>query len=196
MIIIFLQFAAILLLTLGATFLLGRVMKSKGFKVKQTANCLIMTLVTISLFLLGLNDPVWVLRGIVFALILLYASVQDLTFREADDFLWVMILILAIGSIGTVPVWSMLLGAAVVFVPQMAIAMFSKKGGIGGADIKLSTAAALLLGFFPGAIGYVAGLAFAILFTLIYNKIKHRTNQKSFPLIPFLSVGLMIGYLL
>ena len=196
MIIIFLQFAAILLLTLGVTFLLGRVMKSKGFKVKQTANCLIMTLVTISLFLLGLNDPVWVLRGIVFALILLYASVQDLTFREADDFLWVMILILAIGSIGTVPVWSMLLGAAVVFVPQMAIAMFSKKGGIGGADIKLSTAAALLLGFFPGAIGYVAGLAFAILFTLIYNKIKHRTNQKSFPLIPFLSVGLMIGYLL
>lgn len=196
MIIIFMQFAAILLLTLGVTFLLGRVMKSKGFKVKQTANCLIMTLVTISLFLLGLNDPVWVLRGIVFALILLYASVQDLTFREADDFLWVMILILAIGSIGTVPVWSMLLGAAVVFVPQMAIAMFSKKGGIGGADIKLSTAAALLLGFFPGAIGYVAGLAFAILFTLIYNKIKHRTNQKSFPLIPFLSVGLMIGYLL
>ena len=190
------QFAAILLLTLGATFLLGRVMKSKGFKVKQTANCLIMTLVTISLFLLGLNDPVWVLRGIVFALILLYASVQDLTFREADDFLWVMILILAIGSIGTVPVWSMLLGAAVVFVPQMAIAMFSKKGGIGGADIKLSTAAALLLGFFPGAIGYVVGLAFAILFTLIYNKIKHRTNQKSFPLIPFLSVGLMIGYLI
>lgn len=196
MVFYFLQFAAILLLTLGATFLLGRVMKSKGFKVKQTANCLIMTLVTISLFLLGLNDPVWVLRGIVFALILLYASVQDLTFREADDFLWVMILILAIGSIGTVPVWSMLLGAAVVFVPQMAIAMFSKKGGIGGADIKLSTAAALLLGFFPGAIGYVAGLAFAILFTLIYNKIKHRTNQKSFPLIPFLSVGLMIGYLI
>lgn len=196
MVFYFLQFAVILLLTLGATFLLGRVMKSKGFKVKQTANCLIMTLVTISLFLLGLNDPVWVLRGIVFALILLYASVQDLTFREADDFLWVMILTLAIGSIGTVPVWSMLLGAAVVFVPQMAIAMFSKKGGIGGADIKLSTAAALLLGFFPGAIGYVAGLAFAILFTLIYNKIKHRTNQKSFPLIPFLSVGLMIGYLL
>lgn len=196
MVFYFLQFAAILLLTLGATFLLGRVMKSKGFKVKQTANCLIMTLVTISLFLLGLNDPVWVLRGIVFALILLYASVQDLTFREADDFLWVMILILAIGSIGTVPVWSMLLGAAVVFVPQMAIAMFSKKGGIGGADIKLSTAAALLLGFFPGAIGYVVGLAFAILFTLIYNKIKHRTNQKSFPLIPFLSVGLMIGYLI
>lgn len=196
MVFYFLQFAAILLLTLGATFLLGRVMKSKGFKVQQTANCLIMTLVTISLFLLGLNDPVWVLRGIVFALILLYASVQDLTFREADDFLWVMILILAIGSIGTVPVWSMLLGAAVVFVPQMAIAMFSKKGGIGGADIKLSTAAALLLGFFPGAIGYVAGLAFAILFTLIYNKIKHRTNQKSFPLIPFLSVGLMIGYLI
>lgn len=196
MVFYFLQFAAILLLTLGATFLLGRVMKSKGFKVKQTANCLIMTLVTISLFLLGLNDPVWVLRGIVFALILLYASVQDLTFREADDFLWVMILILAIGSIGTVPVWSLLLGAAVVFVPQMAIAMFSKKGGIGGADIKLSTAAALLLGFFPGAIGYVVGLAFAILFTLIYNKIKHRTNQKSFPLIPFLSVGLMIGYLL
>ena len=85
-------------------------------------------------------------------------------------------------------------GALGAFIPQMAIAMFSKKGGIGGADIKLSTAAALSLGFYGGVIGYMIGLVFAIVFQTIYNKVKKQSNKEAFPLLPFLSTGLMIGY--
>ena len=85
-------------------------------------------------------------------------------------------------------------GALGVVIPQMAIAMFSKKSGIGGADIKLSTAAALSLGFYGGVIGYMVGLVFAIVFQTIYNKDKKQSNKEAFPLLPFLSTGLMIGY--
>ena len=112
----------------------------------------------------------------------------------ADEFLWVMLLILALVNYKEVGVTSMLFGALGVFIPQMAIAMFSKKGGIGGADIKLSTAAALSLGFYGGVIGYMIGLIFAIVFQTIYNKVKKQSNKEAFPLLPFLSTGLMIGY--
>ena len=97
-------------------------------------------------------------------------------------------------NFGEIGIGTMLLAALAVFIPQMAIALFAKKGGIGGADIKLSTAAALSLGFYGGVIGYLVGLVFAIVFQLLYNKIKQKSNQEAFPLLPFLSTGLMIGY--
>jgi Flp pilus assembly protein protease CpaA len=99
-------------------------------------------------------------------------------------------------NLENVGVASMVFGAIVVFVPQMAIAMFSKKGGIGGADIKISTAAALCLGFYGAVIGYMVGLIFAVVFQTIYNKVKKQSNKEAFPLLPFLSTGLMIGYII
>ena len=105
-----------------------------------------------------------------------------------------MLVILSLVNLGDVSISSMIFGALAVFVPQTAVAMFTKKGGIGGADIKLSTAAALSLGFYGGAIGYMLGLLFAVLIQTIRNKIKKQSNDQPFPLMPFLSAGLMIGY--
>lgn len=96
------------------------------------------------------------------------------------------------------PLWNETKRSCVIYsdlkLGTEGIAMFTKKGGIGGADIKLSTAAALSLGFYGGAIGYMIGLVFAIVFQTIYNKVKKQSNKKAFPLLPFLSTGLMIGY--
>lgn len=128
------------------------------------------------------------------ALILLYASVQDISTREADDFLWVMLLMLSIINFGDISIWSMILGGLIVFIPQMLIATLSKKGSIGGADIKISSAAAVSLGFYGGVIGYMLGLVFAVIFQMTYNRAKKQSNKEPFPLLPFLSTGLMIGY--
>lgn len=191
----FLKLSAILVVVACITQIINVVMKKRGFRVNCLSNHLILLLFSTILFLFG-GFSVWMVKGIIFAWILLYASVQDLSTREADDFLWVMLLILSLVNFNTGSIVSMLVGALVIFVPQMAIAMFGKIGGIGGADIKISTAAVLLLGFWSGIIGYLIGLLFAIVFTLIYNKVKHIENDKSFALMPFLSVGLMIGYLI
>lgn len=193
MLIEFLKLAALLLSVLGITALETHFMKKRQFKVNTAVNLLAMSLVTALLFVFG-GLTVWTLTGIAFALILLYASVQDISTHEADDSLWVMILLLCLTSIGRVSVVSMLIGGAAVFIPQFTIAMLSKTQAIGGADIKISTASALMLGVMGGLSGYLIGLVIAVVFQLIYNKVKHRTYKKAFALLPFLSVGLMIGY--
>lgn len=191
----FLKLSAILVVVACITQIINVVMKKRGFRVNCLSNHLILLLFSTILFLFG-GLSVWMVKGIIFAWILLFASVQDLSTREADDFLWVMLLILSLVNFSTDSIVSMLVGALVIFVPQMAIAMFGKIGGIGGADIKISTAAALMLGFWRGITGYLIGLLFAIVFTLIYNKVRHIENDKSFALMPFLSVGLLVGYLI
>lgn len=188
-----LLFAALVFLTIIVGGLMNYYMVQRGFAYNPYLTYLLLPAIVVALYLVG-GFSMWTVKGIVLALILLYASLQDLSTHEADDFLWVMLVILSFVNFGDVGTGSMIFGAVAVFVPQMAIAMFTKKGGIGGADIKLSTAAALSLGFYGGVIGYCIGLIFAITVQLLSNKAKKRSNGEPFPLLPFLSTGLMIGY--
>lgn len=183
----------LVIISLGTTVVMNRCMKRRGFRVRAVCNCTVIGGITALLFLTG-GMSIWTVKGIMMALILLYASVQDLSTHEADDFLWVMLLILAFVGIEAGGARSMVVGGLVILIPQLAIAISSKNVGIGGADIKISTAAAVILGFHGGVIGYMLGLVFAIVFQMIYNRIKKRSNQTPFPLLPFLSTGLMIGY--
>ena len=188
-----LLFAALVFLTIIVGGLMNYYMVQRGFAFNPYLTYLLLPAIVIALYLVG-GFSMWTVKGIVLALILLYASLQDLSTHEADDFLWVMLVILSLVNFGDMGIGSMIFGAIAVFVPQMAIAMFTKKGGIGGADIKLSTAAALSLGFYGGVIGYCIGLVFAITVQLLSNKAKKRSNGDPFPLLPFLSTGLLIGY--
>lgn len=186
-------FAALVFLTVIVGGLMNYYMDQRGLAFNPHLTYLLLPAIVVALYLVG-GVSMWTVKGIVLALILLYASLEDLSEHQADDFLWVMLVILSLVNFGDVGIGSMIFGAIAVFVPQMAIAMFTKKGGIGGADIKLSTAAALSLGFYGGVIGYMLGLVFAIVFQTIYNKVKKQSNKEAFPLLPFLSTGLMIGY--
>ena len=188
-----LLFAALVFITIIVGGLMNYYMVQRGFVFNPYLTYLLLPAIVVALYLVG-GFSMWTVKGIVLALILLYASLQDLSEHQADDFLWVMLVILSFVNFGDVGIGSMIFGAVAVFVPQMAIAMFTKKGGIGGADIKLSTAAALSLGFYGGVIGYCIGLIFAITVQLLSNKAKKRSNGDPFPLLPFLSTGLMIGY--
>ena len=188
-----LPFAALVFLTIIVGGLMNYYMDQRGFAFNPYLTYLLLPAIVVALYLVG-GFSMWTVKGIVLALILLYASLEDLSEHQADDFLWVMLVILSLVNFGDIGIGSMILGAIAVFVPQMAIAIFSKKGGIGGADIKLSTAAALSLGFYGGVIGYCIGLIFAITVQLLTNKAKKRSNGAPFPLLPFLSTGLMIGY--
>ncbi len=189
----FLSLFGLLLAVFGITFILNYYMRKRGFSVNKLANYLIVTLVTTALFTFG-GLSVWTIKGVLMMLILLYASVQDITTHEADDSLWIMVLILSLVNFGDKSIWSMIFGGLLVFVPQIAIAMFSEENSIGGADIKISTATAVCLGLFGGVLGYVIGLALAVIYNLIYYKIKKQAFNKAFALLPFISAGMMIGY--
>ena len=185
----------LVLLVLGVTFLENYYMKKRNFKVYPAVNYAVMSGISVILYFIG-GFSLWTVKGIAIAFVLLYASVQDFSVREADDFLWVMHVLLSLVNFTEIGVISMLIGAFAVFVPQIVIANTVKTGGIGGADIKISTAGVLSLGFFGGVIGYMAGLVFAVVFQTIYRKIKKQSCRNGFPLLPFLSVGLMLGYVI
>ena len=160
--------------TLGMTRYLNRIMKKRGFKVNRALNLSLMGVIAILLCIVG-GVTAWTLQGIAFALILLYASSQDFT------------------NASGLSLWSMLGGGIIAFVPTLAMTILCKNG-FGGADIKIAGASGLMLGFMGGSIGYLIGLLFAVVFNLIYNKVKGRSNEIAFPMLPFLSCGLMLGY--
>ena len=186
-------FAALVFLTVIVGGLMNYYMDQRGLAFNPYLTYLLLPAIVGALYFVG-GFSMWTVKGIVLALILLRASVQDLSERKADEFLWVMLLILALVNYKEVGVTSMLFGALGVFLPQIIVVMFFKTKGQGGADFKFSTAAALCLGFYGGVIGYMIGLVFAIVFQTIYNKVKKQSNKEAFPLLPFLSTGLMIGY--
>lgn len=68
-------------------------------------------------------------------------------------------------------------------------------GGIGGGDIKLISAVGLMLGFEVTAVGVTVGLVFLLLFH-VFTTGKLMNDDKAYPLAPFLTAGLIVGYLI
>ena len=172
-----------------------KVMQSKGFAVRVPV-VLILTPVISSALFLRFGFSVTMLQGLFLFYILLYASFSDLTDHTMDDHVWVTVAALSLCSIPYVGATSMLAGAACVFTPQMLMALLPPHKTLGGADIKLSTALAFLLGLWRGLGAYLLGLIIAVIFISILNKIKRHDKKQPFALVPFLSVGAMIMFLI
>ncbi|MBR0236099.1 MAG: prepilin peptidase [Clostridia bacterium] len=186
--------AAIFLLTATLVmFALTRVMKSKGFRFKQP---LVMTLGVIYAILLTVfyhGVDLYTIKGFFLFAVLVYASCSDITSHEVDDSVWILIFALAL--IKPHSIMSMALAANIVFLPQIVIAIIGKKS-LGGADIKISTVLAFLLGLERGLVAMFIGLLSAVIVTLIRH-IRHRELRgEPFALVPFLSVGAAVLYLI
>ena len=129
-------------------------------------------------------------RGIILSLILLYSSYSDIRTRECSDYLHLMIVIAAFIGCKTAELPAMILGGVLVGA-VMLVPLLTGNRTLGGADIKCSAACAFLLGLKRGLIGLTAGLLLAV----IINGIKNRKKKdKSFPLLPYLSVGFTAAY--
>ena len=63
------------------------------------------------------------LQGLLLYDLLLYASVSDIRTRKAEDWAWIAMIPLALCSIPRIGILSMLLGAGIVFLPQLAMAV-------------------------------------------------------------------------
>lgn len=190
-------FTAILLVivlsSLGIASILRNVMQKKGFLINS--NLIIISTVIISVLLtLRYGISVQTIQGIFLFFVLLYAFLSDLTYRVVDDSIWVIILALSLVGISEIGFISMFIGGLAVFVIQLGVATLFEDKAYGGADLKISTALAVLLGCTRGLFALVIGIGFAVIYTLIYNKIKNRSNRIAFPLVPFLSIGAMLMF--
>ncbi len=184
--------------TLGGAIIVGwrltRVMQQKRFKAILWTNLTACAVMTAALYLrFGLSATT--LQGILLSFVLLYASASDMTSHTMDDFLWVMVILLGVGSVDRVGIGSMLLGAVLVFVPQLLVAIIGKSA-LGGADIKLSSALAFLLGWQRGLTALAGGLLLAVLVEGVRRAVVKPSKREPFALIPFLSVAAMGAFLL
>ena len=183
------------LVAIGMSVLIGwmlsKVMTSKGVVSKPIFNLIASGAMGLCLFL-RFGISVELIQGLFLFFVLLYASMSDLTTHTVDGFVWITVFALALASIPTQGITSMTLGALFVFIPQMALALIPPHKTLGGADIKLSTALAFLLGAWRGIGAYMLGLILAVVIISIYNRKKNRNTKQPFALVPFLSIGAMI----
>ena len=141
-------------------------------------------------------------QGLFLWFTLLYGSMSDLTDHTVPDSVWVVVLALAIPFIQKHGIVSMLAGAVCVMLPQLALAIIPPHRTLGGADIKLSGALAVLLGFTGGLTAFLAGLLMAVVTVTVRDFVQTRLHKrrdcpkKPFALIPFLAVGGMVMFLI
>lgn len=172
---------------------LSKVMKQSNIVSNPIVNMILAGTIGLAMFLrYGLT--VTMLQGLFLFFVLLYASLSDLTTHTVDDSVWLIVSALALVSIPTIGLGTMCIGAFMVFVPQMALALIPPHRTLGGADIKLSTALAFLLGTWRGLGAYLAGLLLAVVVMSIYNYKNKTENKQPFALVPFLSIGAMIAF--
>ena len=188
--------ALFMVAVIGVSVLVGwiltKVMKGKHYKSCAPINMTLSGAMSLIL-LLRYGFSMTTVQGIILMFVLLYASCSDLTDHTMDEFLWVMVVILGLLSVETVGFPSMLIGAVAVFLPQIFSAVLAKNP-IGGADIKLTTALAFLLGWQRGLIMLITGMLLAVVVMLIARRYEKNKKGQPFALIPFVSAAAMVAF--
>ena len=136
----------------------------------------------------------WIIKTTILLALLLYASVRDIKTREVPDSVSGMLLILGLVDTDIVRLPSMLCGALLVFLPQFISALINPSKALGGADTKISSSAAFLLGTPNGLFTLIVGLTLTVIVMPIIRRIRKLPKDQPFPLIPFLSIGIVAGY--
>ena len=137
-----------------------------------------------------------VLKFLILLGILLYASIKDLREHEVPDTVWKLIAVLGLVNISLRDLPSMLLGAALVFLPQIIPAVINTEKAMGGADIKISTACTFLLGAGRGLAAFIIGLTLFVVIVPIIRRVRKLSKNEPFPMMPFLAVGTIAAYLM
>ena len=113
-----------------------------------------------------------IIKAIILLALLLYASVRDIKTREVSDSISVMLLILGLVDTDIARLPSMLFGALLVFLPQFVSALINPSKALGGADIKISSSAAFLLGTPNGLFTLIVGLTLSEVTMPILRKVR------------------------
>ena len=175
--------------------LVTHIMQKQNFQTHSPLQLILTGFFALALYL-RFGCSMVAVQGMILFFILLYASCSDLTTHTMDDYLWEMVGILGLLSYYTVGLPSMLVGAVMVCVPQILIALLPPHKALGGADMKLSTALAFLLGWQKGLAALVLGLLLAVIVMLIIQHLNKKKKKQPFALIPFLSVGALVMFVI
>lgn len=152
--------------------------------------CAVVTAISIFLHKVGMQN----IQTIFLFCVFLYAAYGDLKTHEADDFIHILVLAVAMICKDPKTIPQSLL-SAVLMVSMMLLVAFTVKGAdIGGADIKFTAACAFLTTLEGGLIGLCLGTFIALIFNSPFRK--KEGAEAPFPMLPYLSCGYIIVFLL
>jgi leader peptidase (prepilin peptidase) / N-methyltransferase len=144
-----------------------------------------------------------IIKGFLFALILVFAGYHDIKTKTIPDIVHVLIALTALIGFN---LWFSLAGALLVPLPFFAVAMVSNKtitgvrsktgtgftSGIGGGDIKMMAAFGFMLGVYHGSLAGIIGLVIAVTVSIF----KGSKRNKPFALAPYLGIGAIVSYII
>lgn len=139
-----------------------------------------------------------VVKGVLFAALLLDAAVWDMKKREIPDL--IPLALFAVGCIG-IPLSSLhasLFGAVLTALPYFIAAVAVKRGGfsIGGGDIKLMAGCGFVLGVGGGIVQSITALTVAVLAGAVIAAVKKKKYcEVQIPLAPCFCAGGILAYL-
>ena len=163
-------------------------MKQKRWMMKKWKCKFIMILIgliCLGLLIIAFDDPLMVVKGYLFAVILIVAGYIDIKTRTIPDYIHVLIIIVGLINID---VFQSIIGLFIVPLPFFIMAWL-KENSIGGGDIKLMGACGFFLGITNGLIATVVGLVIAVIVNGLYYWIKNKDKSIGFALAPYLAFG-------
>lgn len=160
---------------------------------KEMIVCHVLTFIAslAMVLMFGISDTL--IKGTAFYLILLWASVSDVHTRHLCDAASVMVVLVSFVGAEPKDLPSMILSAFFVGGMMFVCAMVSNNR-LGGADVKITAASAMVLGVWNTTAGLVVGLFIAVIHNLIKAKGKEKKTI-SFPLVPYLAIGFMVAFI-
>ena len=129
--------------------------------------------------------------------VLCAASAEDIRTRTVPDFYTVIILSISVSAVESLrDIPSIILNLAAVFLPLCVIKHIHPEKSIGGADIKLISACACTLGAARASAALAIALAAAIIVVSLKRKSGCSDRSAPFPLVPFITIGVLASVLL
>jgi prepilin signal peptidase PulO-like enzyme (type II secretory pathway) len=168
--------------------------KWKQNKLLLMAN-LLLPIIIMLVLILRFDVGIETIKGFIFFLILLYASNSDIQIREIENTIPVMVFITGFININSNAIPIMVGFALLITIPILFVSCL-RTDSLGGGDIKLISSLTFLLGLYKGLFTLIIGLFLALVCTMIFNILSKNKKNKSFPLVPYLTIGSVVAYLI
>lgn len=152
--------------------------------------CLV-SLASLVMLIVGFDDPLMIVKGFLFAVVLIIAGYIDIRTKTIPDYVHILIFIIGLINIDLL---QSILGLIIVPLPFFIMACL-KENSIGGGDIKLMAACGFLLGVTGGLTGSIIGLMIAVVVNGLYYTVKNKDKTIGFALAPYLGLGCMFAYI-
>lgn len=160
-------------------------------KQKRFPFTMIISVITMLIIYKTFGEEIQVIKGFLFAQILIFAGYYDAKTKTIPDTVHVLIILTAFINLDLL---QSILGFLIVPV-SFLIPALAKSNGVGGGDLKLMAACGFLLGIKGGFTAGIIGLLLAVITNSLYYKVISKDKNISFALAPYLGIGCFAAYL-